>query len=291
MDIQFRDVSFTYQAGSPIQHTALKNINVTIQPHKFTAIIGKTGSGKSTLVQHLNALLKPTSGIVRMGSRTITAQTTDKQLKELRKKVGTVFQFPEAQLFGQTIGEDIAFGPQNYGVSEKDALEIAKNTLPIVGLDESFLEVSPFDLSGGQQRRVAIASVIALEPEVLVLDEPTAGLDPSGQREMMDLFTRFNKEMGMTIILVTHRMEHVAEYADEVIVLENGTIAKQGTPREIFEDPELLEDNFLHVPQTVTFAQALEKRYGWSFDEMPLTTDELAMALKKQFKQSAGEQT
>ena len=289
MDIQFKDVSYTYQAGSPIAHTALKNINLTIQPHTITAVIGKTGSGKSTLVQHLNALLKPTSGVVRMGTRTITAQATDGQLKELRKKVGTVFQFPEAQLFGQTIAEDVAFGPQNFGASQKEAFAIAKETLSIVGLDASFLEQSPFDLSGGQQRRVAIAGVLALEPDVLVLDEPTAGLDPTGQMEMMELFSRLNKEMGTTIVLVTHRMEHVAEYADEAIVLDKGTIAKQGTPREIFEDLDLLKNNYLKVPKTVTFARALEERYGWSFDRMPLTTDELALALKDSFAQWDGE--
>lgn len=224
-----------------------------------------------------------------MGTRTITAQTTDRQLKELRKKVGTVFQFPEAQLFGQTIAEDVAFGPQNYGVSQKEAFAIAKKTLSVVGLDASFLEQSPFDLSGGQQRRVAIAGVLALEPDVLVLDEPTAGLDPTGQMEMMELFSRLNKEMGTTIVLVTHRMEHVAEYADEAIVLDKGTIAKQGTPREIFEDLDLLKNNYLKVPKTVTFARALEERYGWSFNRMPLTTDELALALKDSFAQWDGE--
>lgn len=288
MDIQFRDVSYTYEAGTPIAHTALKNINLSIQPHKFTAIIGKTGSGKSTLVQHLNALLKPTEGVVRMGSQAITSTTSDRQLKQLRKKVGTVFQFPEAQLFGQTVAEDIAFGPQNYGVSAGTALEIAKKSLTMVNLNASFLDVSPFDLSGGQQRRVAIAGVLALEPDVLVLDEPTAGLDPLGQKEMMEMFARFNNEMGMTIILVTHRMEHVAEYADDVIVINQGTIAKQGTPREIFADKTLLEANDLNLPKVVEFARKLKQKYNWNFDDMPLTTDDLAIALKKQLKQARG---
>lgn len=289
MDIQFRDVSFTYEAGTPIQHTALKNINLTIQPHKITAIVGRTGSGKSTLVQHMNALLKPTSGVVRMGSKTITANTSNRQLKALRKSVGTVFQFPEAQLFGQTIAEDIMFGPQNYGVNEKEALEIAKEVLQVVGLDESFLDVSPFDLSGGQQRRVAIAGVLALKPEVLVLDEPTAGLDPKGQKEMMNLFDRLNKEKNMTIILVTHRMEHVAEYADDVIIMKDGVVVQQDHPREIFKNTDLLQLNYLDVPNTISFANGIKKKFGWKLEKMPLTTDELAQSLKKYFFETKGE--
>lgn len=288
MDIQFKNVSYAYEAGTPIEQTALENINLTILSQKVTAIIGKTGSGKSTLVQHLNALLKPTEGVVRIDDRSITSTTTNRQLKALRKKVGTVFQFPEAQLFGQTIEEDIMFGPKNYGVREDEARQIARKTLELVGLDASFMERSPFDLSGGQQRRVAIAGVLALEPEILVLDEPTAGLDPKGQKEILDLFDRLNKEMGTTIILVTHQMEQVAEYADDVIVLDEGRIAKQGTPREIFSDTELLSTNFLHVPQTIAFTHALEQEYKWPFPKMPLTTDDLALQLKEYFETEKG---
>lgn len=284
MDIQFKNVSYTYEAGTPIQHTALNNLNLTIKPHKFTAIIGKTGSGKSTLVQHLNALLKPTEGVVRIGNRSITPTTGNTQLKALRKMVGTVFQFPEAQLFGQTIAEDIMFGPKNYGVKPDEAIAIAERTLEMVGLDASYLERSPFDLSGGQQRRIAIAGVLALEPEILVLDEPTAGLDPKGQAEIMQLFSRLNTEMGTTVILVTHQMEQVAEYADDVIVMEAGTVAKQGSPREIFSDSAILSANHLHVPNTVAFSSQLKGEYGWDLSEMPLTTDELAVNLMHYFK-------
>lgn len=289
MDIQFKDVDYTYQAGSPVAHTALKKINLTIQPEKFTAIIGKTGSGKSTLVQHLNALLKPTAGIVRMGGKVITAQTSDHNLKQLRKQVGTVFQFPEAQLFEQTVEQDIAFGPKNYGASNQEARRIAKEILPLVGLDERYLSVSPFDLSGGQQRRVAIAGVLALQPEVLVLDEPTAGLDPKGQEEMMNMFYKLNQENKTTIILVTHRMEHVAQFADEVIVLENGTVAKQAPPREIFQDPQMMQGNFLKVPETIEFTKQLQEKYGWKIDKSPLTTDQLALSLKQVFREMKGE--
>ena len=289
MDIQFKNVSYTYEAGTPIQHTALNDLNLTIQPQKFTAIIGKTGSGKSTLVQHLNALLKPTEGVVRIGNRSITPTTGNTQLKALRKMVGTVFQFPEAQLFGQTIAEDIMFGPKNYGVKPEEALKIAKRTLEMVGLDVSYLERSPFDLSGGQQRRVAIAGVLALEPEILVLDEPTAGLDPKGQTEIMQLFNRLNKDFGTTIILVTHQMEQVAEFADDVIVMEAGTVVKQGSPREVFSDTNILARNHLSVPRAVSFSNALEETYDWTLSEMPLTTDDLAIALRRYFNTEKGD--
>lgn len=283
MDIQFKNVTYTYQTGTPLAQTALKNIDLTIKPHQFTAIIGKTGSGKSTLIQHLNALLKPTDGHVRMGGRVITPKTSNNKLKQLRKKIGTVFQFPEAQLFEQTVLEDIAFGPKNYGASEKQAREIAKDILPLVGLDESYLDVSPFDLSGGQQRRVAIAGVLALQPEVLVLDEPTAGLDPKGQVEMMDMFHQLKTDKKTTVILVTHRMEHVAEYADDVIVLEDGHCLKQGPPLEIFSNPEILHKSYLEVPETIQFANQLKKTYSLDLETLPLTTDELAQNLKDHF--------
>lgn len=289
MDIQFENVTYTYQAGTPLEFTALKNINLAIQPHQFTAIIGKTGSGKSTLIQHLNALLKPTDGRIRLGGRVITSKTSDNHLKDLRKKIGTVFQFPEAQLFEQTVLQDIAFGPQNYGASEKQAHTIAKEILPLVGLDASYLNVSPFDLSGGQQRRVAIAGVLALQPEVLVLDEPTAGLDPKGQIEIMEMFNNLKKESNTTIILVTHRMEHVAQYADDVIVLEDGFCIKQGTPREIFKDSEILRKSYLDVPETINFVNKLAGKYGIVLDKLPLTTDELALDLKEHFRKMRSE--
>jgi energy-coupling factor transport system ATP-binding protein len=290
MDIQFREVNYTYQAGTTFAQPALQNINLTIEFESFTAVIGKTGSGKSTLLQHFNALLQPTEGVVRIGGIVITPQTGNTSLKALRKKVGTVFQFPESQLFGQTVAEDIAFGPQNYGASEKQALAIARETLEQVGLDESFLDRSPFDLSGGQQRRVAIAGVLALEPDILVLDEPTAGLDPEGQKEMLEIFSRLNKEQNKTIILVTHRMEDVAQYADDVIVMEKGTAVRQAPPREIFTDEALLERNRLDVPDTIKFAFNLEKEYGWRFNPLPLTTDALAKALKNKFTLNLGDE-
>ena len=203
MDITFDHVSFTYQAGTPFAGDGIKDVSGTIHDGSYTAIIGHTGSGKSTILQHLNALLKPTSGTVTIGDKVITNETSNKNLKPLRQKVGMVFQFAENQLFEQTVAKDIAFGPQNFGVSEQDALALADKMITMVGLPHDVLEKSPFDLSGGQMRRVAIAGVLAMQPEVLVLDEPTAGLDPAGRHEMMQMFERLHREEGQTIVLVT----------------------------------------------------------------------------------------
>ncbi|GAB2480515.1 energy-coupling factor ABC transporter ATP-binding protein [Alkalibacterium psychrotolerans] len=289
MDIRFEEVGYTYQKGTPFQSKALHDINLSIKHGSFTALVGHTGSGKSTVLQHLNALKKPTSGQVTIGDRVITHFSEDKGLKSLRKKVGIVFQFPEAQLFEETVAKDIAFGPKNFGVSEEDALAKAKELLPLVGLDESFMERSPFDLSGGQMRRVAIAGVLALEPEVLVLDEPTAGLDPQGRKEIMDMFYGLYKNQGLTIILVTHQMDDVATYADHMIVLEQGTVMKEGHPREIFKEAGWLASMQLGVPSTVRFAHELEEKFQWTFDPLPLTTDELALQMKDKLASKAGE--
>ncbi|MCH5462837.1 energy-coupling factor ABC transporter ATP-binding protein [Lactobacillus sp. LC28-10] len=274
-DITFEQVNYSYQAGTPFAVQALKNINLQIKSGTFTAVIGQTGSGKSTLIQHLNALLKPSSGTVTIGDQVITNETNNKHLKPLRKKVGMVFQFPENQLFEETVLKDIAFGPQNFGVSEADANELAKRMAGEVGLDESLLSRSPFDLSGGQMRRVAIAGVLALEPEVLVLDEPTAGLDPRGRLEIMQLVTRLREEQGLTIVLITHQMDDVADYADHVLVMGHGELLKQGTPREIFSDPEWLTAHQLGLPSATRFAYELQQA-GFEFETMPLTVSELA---------------
>ncbi|ARJ71906.1 energy-coupling factor transporter ATP-binding protein EcfA2 [Latilactobacillus sakei] len=287
MDITFKDVSYTYQPGTPFQGIGLKHINLTIESGSYTALIGHTGSGKSTLLQHLNALLKPTEGVVQIGDRQITPETNNKNLKVIRQKVGMVFQFPESQLFEATVQKDIAFGPQNFGVPEAEALERAKAMVELVGLPAAVLDQSPFDLSGGQMRRVAIAGVLAMQPEVLILDEPTAGLDPVGRREMMGLFEKLHREQGMTIVMVTHQMDDVANYADHVVVLENGGIAKSGTPREIFADPEWLTSKQLGLPTTTQFAQALIKK-GFVFPQVPLTEHELAAMLRDQLPQEAG---
>ena len=278
MDIRFKQVGFAYQAGTPFEMRALHDISFSIGDGSYVAIIGHTGSGKSTILQHLNALLKPTEGIVELGDKTIDSTTGNKDLKPLRKKVGIVFQFPEAQLFEETVEKDIAFGPKNFGVSEEEALKIASEVVKTVGLPEDVLKKSPFDLSGGQMRRVAIAGVLAMKPDVLVLDEPTAGLDPKGRLEMMEMFYKLNKEQHMTIVLVTHQMNDVSDYADHVIVIESGNVVKEGSPKEVFSDASWLLEKQLGVPTTLAFVEKLKEK-GWSTDKMPLTLDELAEAI------------
>ena len=286
MDITFEKVGYTYQKGTPFQNRALYDIDLHIKEGSYTALVGHTGSGKSTVLQHLNALMKPSEGTVTIGDRIITAQSDNKNLKGIRKKVGIVFQFPESQLFEETVAKDIAFGPKNFGATEEEGLELAKRMLPIVGLNESYLERSPFDLSGGQMRRVAIAGVLAMEPEVLVLDEPTAGLDPQGRKEMMDMFYQLYRTQGLTIILVTHQMDDVANYADHMVVLEKGTVIKEGTPQDVFKDAEWLESKQLGAPTAVSFGSLLSQKTGLFLNELPLTTgelaDEIARALKMQ---------
>jgi len=289
MEIRFEDVEYTYQKGTPFESRALYDIDLTVKDGSYTAIVGHTGSGKSTVLQHLNALKIPTAGTVSIGDRVISNYTENKGLKPLRKKVGIVFQFPEAQLFEETVGLDIAFGPKNFGLSEKEALNKAKELLPQVGLDESFMERSPFDLSGGQMRRVAIAGVLALEPEVLVLDEPTAGLDPQGREDIMDMFYNLHKEQGLTVVLVTHQMDDVANYANHMIILEAGTVKGEGKPRDIFKESEWLSSIQLGVPQPVQFAEQLKKKYNWTFDYLPLTTEELADQIELNLELKAGD--
>lgn len=278
MEIRFEKVDFTYQPNTPFEQRALHEVDLIVKEGSYTALVGHTGSGKSTLLQHLNALLKPTGGQVVIGDRTITAETDNKNLKPIRKKVGIVFQFPEAQLFEETVAKDIAFGPKNFGVSDTEAAALAKEMLELVGLDDSYLERSPFDLSGGQMRRVAIAGVLAMQPEVLVLDEPTAGLDPQGRKDMMEMFWRLHQEHHMTIVLVTHLMDDVANFADFAYVLEKGRIVKCGTPKEVFQDVSWLKEKQLGVPTATEFAEHLVAK-GFVFDQLPLTADELATAL------------
>lgn len=282
MDVRFEQVDFTYQPKSPFEQRVLFQLDMTIKDGSYTAIVGHTGSGKSTLLQHLNALLKPTQGTVKIGERIITPESNNKNLKPIRKKVGIVFQFPEAQLFEETVAKDIMFGPKNFGVPEEQARQLAEEYLELVGLPVDILEKSPFDLSGGQMRRVAIAGVLAMEPEVLVLDEPTAGLDPQGRKEMMAMFEALHKQKKMTIVLVTHLMDDVADFADYVYVLEKGKLVKEGTPRDVFQDVSWLEEKQLGVPTATRFAQKLMAK-GVSFKMLPLTAKELAdMILAKE---------
>src|SRR5690606_16837399 len=242
----------------------------------YVAIIGHTGSGKSTILQHLNGLLQPTSGSITIGDRTISSKQKEKNLKPLRKNVGVVFQFPEHQLFEETVEKDICFGPLNFGVPLEEARERAREAIQMVGLSEEYLSKSPFDLSGGQMRRVAIAGILAMSPQILVLDEPTAGLDPRGRLEIMEMFYQLHKERGLTTILVTHSMEDASRYADQILVMEKGTIKFQGSPVEIFTNPEQVLHLGLDVPEAVRLKGILETKLGIEIPpEASLSVDEI----------------
>ena len=272
MGIALKQLSYTYQEGTPFEGSALFDVNIEIPSGSYTALIGHTGSGKSTILQLLNGLLLPSRGEVQMNDLSISSESSQKELKNLRKKVGLVFQFPESQLFAETVVKDVAFGPQNFGVDQESAERLAKEKLQLVGLSEDLFERSPFELSGGQMRRVAIAGILAMEPEILVLDEPTAGLDPLGRRELMKLFASLHRA-GMTIILVSHSMEDVAEYANFVYVLEKGRIVMSGHPKEVFQDVEGLEQIQLGVPKVTKFSWRLRNK-GLSFPTLPITLEE-----------------
>lgn len=260
MSIEFKNVSFQYGANSPFSFDALKNVNVEFEMGKITAVIGSTGSGKSTLVQHLNGLNKPSTGEVKIFDHVLIANEKPKKLKSLRSKVGLVFQFPEMQLFEETIFKDVSFGPVNFGFSEAEVKNSVESALHLVGIDKSLWERSPLDLSGGQKRRVAIAGVIASNPEVLVLDEPTAGLDPQGSKDMMALFVRLNKEHNKTIIMVTHDMDQVLNYADNVLVMSKGECIYQGDVKSFFADKTLLGQLGFVIPKILQLRHLLEQK-------------------------------
>ena len=272
MGIILDNVSYTYQEGTPFASVALSDVSLTIEDGSYTAIIGHTGSGKSTILQLLNGLLVPTAGSVRVFDTLITSTSVNKQIRQIRKQVGLVFQFAENQIFEETVLKDVAFGPQNFGVSVEEAEVIAREKLALVGIDESLFERSPFELSGGQMRRVAIAGILAMEPKILVLDEPTAGLDPIGRKELMTLFKKLHQD-GITIVLVTHLMDDVAEFADQVYVMEKGKLVKSGKPSLVFQNVEFMEKIQLGVPKITRFAQRLANR-GVSFKQLPITIEE-----------------
>lgn len=277
MGIALENVSFTYQEGTPLASTALSDVSLTIEDGSYTALIGHTGSGKSTILQLLNGLLVPSQGSVRVFDTLITSTSKNKDIRQIRKQVGLVFQFAENQIFEETVLKDVAFGPQNFGVSEEDAEKIAREKLALVGIDESLLNRSPFELSGGQMRRVAIAGILAMEPAILVLDEPTAGLDPLGRKELMNLFRKLHQS-GMTIVLVTHLMDDVAEYANQVYVMEKGRLVKGGKPSDVFQDVVFMEEVQLGVPKITAFCKRLADR-GVSFKRLPIKIEEFKESL------------
>lgn len=283
MSIICKNLSHIYGIKTPFEYYALKDVNLDIKSGSFTAIIGQTGSGKSTFIQHINALLLPTDGEITIDEFTISAQEKPEKLKKLRKKSGLVFQFPEYQLFEETIEKDIIFGPMNFGISEEEAKEIAKKVINMVGLDESYLEKSPFDLSGGQKRRIAIAGILAIEPKIIVLDEPTAGLDPKGSQEMIDLFVKLNKKAGITVILVTHDNEIVYNYADNTVFMANGEVKYSGDTLKLFNDNEKMEEFNILKPKILDIKDALNNK-GFKVPGNIRTIDDLAKYLSKELK-------
>lgn len=278
MSIILDKVDYIYGAGTAYEMHALKNINLKIEDGQFIGIIGHTGSGKSTLIQHLNGLIKATSGAIYFNGRDIDDSDYDK--KELRTKVGLVFQYPEHQLFETTIFDDVCFGPMNQGLEKNQAGLRAFEALKSVGLPEELYYQSPFTLSGGQKRRVAIAGVLAMKPEVLILDEPTAGLDPKGRDEILDLIAKMHKERKMTIILVSHSMEDVAKYVQRIIVMNDGAVMYDGTPREVFRHYDELQEIGLAAPQVTYLMHELRKQ-GLPVDVDATTIEEAKSSILK----------
>lgn len=273
MSIVIKDLTHIYNEGMPFEKVALKDINIEINTGEFVGIIGHTGSGKSTLIQMFNGLIKPTKGEVFINHENIHGNHTNK--KEIRQKVGLVFQYPEYQLFEMTVRDDVAFGPKNLGLEEDEINERVKYALEAVGLDESYYEKSPFELSGGQKRRVAIAGVLAMKPETLILDEPTAGLDPRGRNELFHQLKKMHEELGLTIVLISHSMEDVARYAQKLIVLYKGKVAYEGTPNEVFAHGRKLEEIGLAMPQIRYIMEALNQK-GMKVNGDILTVEEAA---------------
>ena len=256
MSIKFQDVFYTYLPNTPYQYEALKGVNLEISKGDFFAIIGATGSGKSTLVQHINGLLAPQAGQIDVNGFTIKSDTKTKNLQDLRKKAGLVFQFPEYQLFEESVYKDIAFGPKNFGVEDKVIEQRIKEICQLLNIDQTLLQRSPFELSGGQKRRVAIAGILALDPEILILDEPTAGLDPKSAKETMQLYQKLNK-LGKTIILVTHEMDDVLMYCNKAAVMKDGKVIATDAPFNIFTNQNLLKQSAIDAPLLIKTASSL----------------------------------
>lgn len=284
MSIKIENLTHIYMPKTPFEKKALDNINLVIEDGDFLALIGHTGSGKSTLIQHLNGLLEPSSGKILVDNVDITNKET--KLTDIRKKIGLVFQYPEYQLFEETIEKDIAFGPNNLGLAQEEVLSRVKKSMEMVGLDyEIYKDISPFDLSGGQKRRVAIAGVIAMEPKVLILDEPTAGLDPKGRDDILEQIKILHEKYKMTIILVSHSMEDVGKLAEKIVVMNKGEIALMGKPSEIFKEVEILESIGLAVPQVTYLMKALREK-GFNVSDEVFTVEQgskelLRVLLKK----------
>ena len=274
--LQIEHLTHTYSAGTPFQRSAVDDMNLSMMDGEFLGIIGHTGSGKSTLIQHLNGLLKPTSGRILLQGRDIWADP--KKIRDVRFQVGLVFQYPEYQLFEETVYKDIAFGPKNMGLDEADIDRRVRDAAAFVGLTEAMLDKSPFELSGGQKRRVAIAGVIAMEPKVLVLDEPTAGLDPRGRDDILARIQDYHRAKNASVVLVSHSMEEIARNVDRIVVLSDSHVFMEGAPRQVFARADELEQVGLDIPQVTKVALALRRR-GLPVDTAVYTVEALRDAL------------
>lgn len=280
MSIKVTDLTFTYMQGTPYEKRALDGVTFTVNEGETVGIIGATGSGKSTLVQHFNALIKIERGSIVVGEIDLTRRKFNKLA--LRKNVGMLFQYPEMQLFEETCYKDVAFGPRNFGYSEEETDALVREAIEAVGLDyESFKDREPFSLSGGEKRRIAIAGVIASRPEILVLDEPTSGLDPVGKREMLDLIRSLKKSFVKTVVIISHNMDEIAEYTDRVIVMSDGRVAADTTPKTLFSGTETAELS-LGLPHSAAIYAMLKDR-GIDLGEVPLTAEELAESIREYF--------
>ena len=295
MQISLKNISYTYNYKTPYAREVLKDINLKIDEGSYTVIVGKTGSGKSTLIEHINGLLLPTKGEVAVDNILITNPQSKKERRELAKKlkilrqdVAVLFQFSEQQLFEISVLKDIIFAPLNYGVAEEKAILKAKELIKLVGLDESYLDKSPFELSGGEMRKVALCGILALEPKVLILDEPTVALDYQSREEIMAMVKRLKEEFDMTIVLVTHNMNYVLEYADKVFVLKNGEISFEGKVEDLFLNEQILKDNSLELPEVLKFYKKLEAN-NIVLDVFPRKYEELINALKNKIGSSRDE--
>lgn len=276
MSIRVENLCYTYGEGTAIERQALKNISFEIKDGEFVGLIGHTGSGKSTLIQHLNGLIKPTGGDIIYNG--VSIYSPGYKLKDLRGKVGLVFQYPEYQLFEADVFTDVCFGPKNLGLSQEEVEKRARHALELVGMDEKFYKQSPFELSGGQKRRVAIAGVLAMRPEMMILDEPTAGLDPQGRDEILGQIERLNRQHGLTILIVSHSMEDMARYVDRIIVMNDGVKMFDDTPKEVFRHYRELEEIGLAAPQITYVVQGLRER-GIPIDDTITTVEEARDAI------------
>ncbi|BAW90211.1 energy-coupling factor transporter ATPase [Staphylococcus capitis] len=276
MTIQMNNVSYTYQKGTPYEYNAIEDVNLTFEQGNYYAIVGQTGSGKSTLIQHINALLKPTKGSITFDEIEISHKTKDKYLRPIRKKVGMVFQFPESQLFEDSVEKEIEFGPKNFKLDLEKVKEKSYQLLLDLGFSRDIMSLSPFQMSGGQMRKIAIVSILSMNPEVIILDEPTAGLDPQSKKQIMSLIKRIQIEENKTIILVSHDMNDVARYADEVIVLNKGRVVETKEPRALFRSTSQIEDWHITLPNIVKLQKDFEYKYNTTLPKLALNEEEFA---------------